>query len=99
MVDKRNRFLFLMFLLVTVCVHTNEFFKVCREIFGIENVMPLGNNEDNVEIKTPLPMEETNDYNNTAFEEMQTNDYNNAALNEVQTTEDKNPSINLLKKI
>ena len=87
MVDKRNRFLFFLFLLVSVCVHTHECFNVGREIFGTENVMPLGNNDDDDNPKTTLAMEKT------------TNDYDNAALVEVQTPEDKNPSINLLEKI
>lgn len=83
MVDKRNRFLFFLFLLVSVCVHSHECFNLGREIFGTENTMPLGNNNDD-NLKTTLTMEKT------------TNDYNNAALVEVQTTEDKNPSIDLL---
>jgi len=83
MVDKRNRFLFFLFLLVSVCVHTHECFNVGRELFGIENAMPLGDNE-NDKIKTTLAMKKT------------TTDYQNAALEGVQTPEDKNPSINLL---
>lgn len=95
MVDKVNRFLFFLFLLVSVFVHSYESFKVGREIFGIENVVPLGN-DDNVEFKTPLAMEETIDYNNAVPEEAQTNDYNNIAYDKAQTAEDKNPLINLL---
>ena len=84
MVDKRNRFLFFLFLLVSVCVHTHECFNVGREIFGIENAMPLGNNNDDDNPKTTLAMEKTK------------NDSNKDTIIEVHTTEDKNPSINLL---
>lgn len=57
-----------MFLLVSVCVHSHECFNVGREIFGSENVMPLGNNNEIDKPKAPLAMEKT------------TNDYDNAAL-------------------
>ncbi|UPT69926.1 MAG: hypothetical protein M0D53_12400 [Flavobacterium sp. JAD_PAG50586_2] len=84
MVDKRNRFLFFLFLLVSVYVHTCECFKVGREIFGIENAMPIGNNDENDNPKTTLAMKK------------KTNDYKNAALEVMQTPEDKNPLIDLL---
>lgn len=90
MVDKKRRFLFFLFLLVSVCVHTHECFEVGREIFGFHNAMPsLGNNNDDDDdnSKITLTMEKT------------TNDYKNDAFEEVQTTEDKNPSISLLTKI
>ena len=45
-----KRFLHLLFLLVSIGVHTSECFSLCREIFGHENVMPSGNDDNNNEV-------------------------------------------------
>jgi hypothetical protein len=84
MVDKRNRFLFFLFLLVSVYVHTYECFKVGREIFGIENAMPSGDNNESDNNKTSFTMQKT------------TIECQNTALEKVQITENKNPLIDLL---
>lgn len=82
MVDKR--FLLLLFLLVSVCVHTHECFTIGRELFGIRNEIPSGNNE--------------NDKNKTTFTMRKKQlDYKNAAHDKAQIhRQDKNPFIGLL---
>lgn len=84
MVDKR--FLLFLFLLVSVCVHTHECFTIGRELLGIEQEAPSGNN-DNDKNKTTLTMENT------------TTDYKNAALQAQNHKKDKNPLIGLLQTI
>lgn len=75
MVSKAKRFLLLMLLVFSICHHGQECFKLGREIFGIENEMPSGNNNENDENKTPFIMKKPiTDYNNDAILEAQIHD-------------------------
>jgi hypothetical protein len=78
-----KKVLILLFFIISTCHHTQESFKLSREIFGIENEMPSGNNESDKN-KTQRIMRKT------------THDYNNDATGAIPQTLDKNPSHRLL---
>ena len=81
-----GKWFLLLFTVVTICVHIPESFKLSRELFGKENVVPSGNNNIDNKNKTYITMEKT------------TIEYQyNAALSVAQTKQDnKNPFTCLL---
>lgn len=52
----------------SICHYWQESFKTCREIFGIENESPSGNNDVNDKNKTITTMEKTTTYNDAILE-------------------------------
>lgn len=78
-----KKVLILLFFIISICHHTQESFKLGREILGIENEVPSGNNESDKN-KTQRIMRKTE------------NDCNNDATGAISQTLDKNPSHHLL---